>query len=959
MSDLAILSPRSTGRFPTAALGDGWVLLLDRDRAYGTVDGDEWSSFELPGSEPRKLFATSSGAVVATPDAMWCRPAVGASWIRHPRWRKDGALALFEGYSPSVVASGGLVLDYGEDPRQARGELVVDVYLATPSGLELAVHELRVPGSSLRGAGVAPDGELVVISNQGMQRAGRHELLSSLPAHGSLIVEIDEQLWRVDLARSAGTRIGLGPVSAAWLGPAQEFFAGDRARARGLLSALSAARQLGGPGRYLEVFGPARLASGREVVATSAGLIVLPDPEADPRSVGSDPASPWVVPPTPGELAWRLWAFGEEAAEGAIDALLDGCGPETLAEALALHLQDPPGKLFEHARTKRRRRIAVESAEGVRLLCVRTSTDRLGLAQAYGSDPVGAVRALAFAAVPSAGATGDLERARWGARGVEPLGEAEDEKTQAVAGLAIVGLRDPDADVRALAAGACAALQRGEAAHELSRLIPDDDYVVFRSALAALLELPAPLPGGAAEAARKRLADGPPGVWATLKLLEAIGRADAAAAVENLITFVGDARWRIRVAAWLAIRRRADRTPRDWALSLFDASTMVLASHVLAPRDPSTRVAPDSLDEAPERFLAGGLGREVRPEDDEDGSFSRPGQTETSFGLLSYFVEALSARLIIEVKGLTRTARLARFDEEALAFGYERLRDLPGGDAFPEWSVLQVCGTSDEVEARRRLGILAEALDECDGELAGRLRVRAELLAPAGERTEALRAAKQPALQGLSAAFVLLAADPAADRDDLEARLCSRGGGDWPVAIPLFVAALDEPQGAAFLARFLACTEVGLAERYRVAGVLENRWAGSEAARGAALRVLEEFAASRDASTRNRIEAVVTSAKYGATGPLRDLAAALERTEIDPEQREILDRALAEAGDEAALERLRPKTPAGLKRLPLRALAVSGSLGDIPLLELAKDMHDLDEAEIEEAITAIRARNEK
>lgn len=328
------------------------------------------------------------------------------------------------------------------------------------------------------------------------------------------------------------------------------------------------------------------------------------------------------------------------------------------------------------------------------------------------------------------------------------------------------------------------------------------------------------------------------------------------------------------------------------------------------------------------------------------------------FGLLSYFVEALSARLIIEVRGLTRTARLTRFDEGALELVYERLRDLPGGGAYPEWSVLQLCGTSDEVEARERLSALAGALDECDGELAARLRVRAGLIAPEGERTEALRAAKEPALRGLSAAFVLVAADPEAGRSDLEARFCSRAGGDWPVAIPLFVATLDESRGAAFLARFLACTEVGLAERYRVACVLEERWAGSDSAREAALRVLSEVAASVDASTRDRIEAVAACAKHGATGPLRGLAAELEGTEIDPAQREILDRALAAAGDEAALERLRPKTPAGLERLPLRALAAAGSLGDIRLLELAKDLHDLDAAEVDPAINAIRARCE-
>lgn len=493
MSDPEIPSPRSAGRFRTAALGDGWVLLFDRDGAHGTVDGDEWRSFELPNSEPRKLFATPFGAVAATPDAMWYWPAGSASWMRHPRWRKDGGLTLFDGYSPSVVASGGLVLDHGEAPRQDGVELDVDVYLAAPSGLELVVHELRVPGSSLLGARVAPDGELVVISDQVTQRSGRHEPLSDVPAEESLIVERDEQLWRVDLAEGDASRVGLGPVSAAWIGPVLEFHAGDRASARRLLSALDAARELGGPGRYLEVFGPAKLADGRKVVATSAGLFVRPDLEADPKSLGSDPASPWVVPPTPGELAWRLWAFGDGAAGGALDALLDGRSPELLAEALALHVQDPLGRLFEHSRTKRRRRIAAEAAVGVRLLCLRTSTDGLGLAREYGRDPAAAVRALAFAAVPSAAGPGALERARWGARRVEPTGELQDERTQAVARLALEGLRDPDPDVRAFAAGACAALQRGEAAHQLSWLIPDDDYAAFRSALAALLELPSPL----------------------------------------------------------------------------------------------------------------------------------------------------------------------------------------------------------------------------------------------------------------------------------------------------------------------------------------------------------------------------------------------------------------------------------------------------------------------------------
>ncbi len=965
MSDIEILSPRSAGRFRTAALGDGWVLFLDRDRTHCTVDGEEWRSFELPGSEPRKLFATPAGAVAATPDAMWYWPAGGASWVRHPRWRKDGDLALFDGYSPSVVVSGGIVLDYGDappvaarDPLTGYDELVVDVYLATPSGLEMVVHELRVPGASVLAARVAPDGELVVVANQGTQRAGRHERLSSLPAGGSLIVEKDGQLLRVDLAEKAETRIGLGPVSAVWPGPAREFAAEDGAHSRRLMSALSAARRLGGPGRYLEVFGPAKLARGREVVATSAGLVVVPEPVADPDSVGSDPLSPWVVPPTPGEFAWRLWAFGEGAAEGAIDALLDGHSPVLLAEALALHVRDPLDKLFQHARTKRRRRIAGDCAEAVRLLCARTATDGLELARVHGADPVAAARALAFAAVPSVGDLGVLERARWGVRPVASGGEAEEARTQAVVRLAHEGLRDPDPDVRAFAAGACAALQRGEAAPGLTRLIQDEDYVVFRAALAALLELPSPLPAGVADAARERLSDGAPGVWATVKLLQLIGRADDAAAVENLITFVGDARWQIRVAAWFALRRRADRLPREWALSLFDASTMGLASLLLAPRDPLTKVSPDFLDEAPNHFLQERFSRTVRQADGEDSSFSRPERAETPFGLLAYFVEALSARLILEVKGLTRVARLARFDEGALELVYERLRDLPGGGAFPEWGVLQVCGSSDEANARESLSALAEALDECDDELAARLRVRAELLAPTGERTEALRGAKEPALQGLSAAFALLAADSAAGRSDLEARFCSRAGGDWPVAIPLFVATLDEPRGAAFLARFLACTDVGLDDRYLIASLLEKRWAGNDSAREAALRVLRDFAASRDAGAGRRVEAVVISARHGATEPLRELGAELERAEIDSELRELLDRALAEAGDETALERLRPKAPTDLKRLPLRALAVSGSLDDIPLLELARDLHDLAAAEVEAAIAAIRARNE-
>ena len=965
MSDLEIRSPRSAGRFRTAALGDGWVLLLDRDRAYCTVDGEEWRSFELPGAEPRKLFSTPAGAVVATTDAMWYWPAGGPCWIRHPRWRKDGGLALLDGYSPSVVVSGCLVLDYEDappvaarDPLTGYDELVVDVYIATPSGLELIVHELRVPGASVLAARVAPDGALVVVANQGTQRAGRHERLSSLPAGGSLVVERDGQLWRVDLAEKAEIRTGLGPVSAVWTGPAREFAAGDRGHARRLLSALSAARRLGGSGRYLEVFGPAKLANGREVVATSAGLVVFPGPEAVPTSVVSSPVSPWVVPPTPGELAWRLWAFGEEAAESAIDALLDGRSPELLAEAMALHVQDPLDKLFEHSRTKRRRRIAAECGEGVRLLCARTSTDGLELARTYGRDPVAAARAVAFAAVPSVGDSGVLERARWGARPVGPGGEADEAKTQAVVGLAIEGLNDPDTDVRAFAAEACAALQRGEAAPGLTRLIKDEDYVVLRAALAALLDLPSPLPAGAAEAARKRLSDGPPGLWATVKLLQLIGRADDAAAVENLITFIGDARWQVRAAAWFALRRRSDRLPREWALSLFDASTMALASLLLAPRDPLTKVPLDYLDEAPNRFLPDRFGRAARLADDEDGSLSRPGRAETPFGLLAFLVDTLSARLITEVRGLTRVARLAPFDEGALELFCERLRDLPGCGAFPEWGVLHVCGPSDEADARERLSALAEALDECDGELAARLRVRAELLAPTGERTEALRGAMEPALQGLSAAFVLLAADSAAGRSDLEARFCSRAGGDWPVAIPLFVATLDVPRGAAFLARFLACKEVGLDVRYQVASLLEKRWAGCDSAREAALRVLEEFAASRNAGTGRRVEAVVTSARHGATEPLREMGTELERAEIESELRELLDRALAEAGDETALERLRPKVPADLKRLPLRALAVSGSLEDIPLLELARDLYDLAAAEVEAVIVAIRARNE-
>jgi hypothetical protein len=958
VSDPEILSPRSAGRFRTAAIGDGWVLLLDRDQAHGTVDGEEWRSFELPGAGPRKLFAMQAGAVAATPNAIWYWPAGGASWIRHPRWRKDDGAARLEGYSPSVVASGGLVLDYEEAPSPDWDHLVVDVYLVTPSGLELVVHELRVPGSSLLGAGVAPDGELAVLIYEGTQRVGRHDRLASLPTAESRIVERGEQLWQVDLTDGRTTRVGLGPVSAVWIGPAQAFSAGDRARARRLLSGLRAARDLGGPGRYLEVFGPVRFASGREVVATSAGLMVLPEREPDPRSVGSDSASPWIVPPTPGELAWRLWAFGGGASEGAIDALLDGRSPEMLAEALALYVPNPLDDLFEHSRTKRHGRIAAECARVVRLLCARTSTDGLELARTFGDDPVAAARALAFAAVPSVGASGALERARWGARSVGPGGEADEERTRAVAALAIERLRDPDPDVRAFAAGACAALQRGEAAPGLTRLLEDEHDVVFHAALEALLELPSPLPAAAADAARKRLYDRPLGLWATVKVIQLIGRADKASEVENLIAFVADARWRVRAPVWLALRRLSDRSPRECALSFFDASTMALASFLLAPRDPLTKVPLDYLDEAPNRFLPDRIGRAARLTDGDDGSLSRPGRTEAPFGLLAFFVDTLSTRLIIEAGGLTRAARLAPFDEGALEPVYERLRDLPGGGAFPEWDVLRVSGSSDEADARERLSALAEALDGCDGELAARLRIRAELLAPAGERTEALRGALEPALQGLSAAFVLLAADPAAGRSDLEARFCSRSGGDWPVAIPLFVATLDEPRAAAFLARFLACREVRLDVRYEVASLLEKRWAGVDSAREAALGVLGEFAASRNASTGRRVEAAVTSARYGATGPLRELSAERGRAEIDAKQSELLDRALAEAGDEAALERLRPEEPADLKGLSLRALAASGSLEDVPLLELAKDLYDLDATVVEAAITAIRARSE-